>query len=226
MAGEETVAEVGVMVTRRLWQAGASVLAGILLVAVVSYVSAQGGSVALALIGEGQAGGAVTVAAGGVSEGSSSLELAEAESTTTVTIVAQTPPPVVTTPSTVEEAVITMPTNWLSERVWTDGARTVVECIGSPTRTCNVNVYGPAGEHLLGWNISPTGLGTDCSGPCLDSTGTVLDSSSISRAQSAIAAGNRSYSIVSATPVPAQQTTQELLPEEPETAEPVIEHGE
>src|SRR3990170_3819787 len=108
-------------------------------------------------------------------------------------VLAQAPPPAA---AAAEEAASSTQPMLVSERAWSDGHTTIVECTGDVTRTCQVNVYGPTGEFILGRKISPSGEAADCSGPCLDSTGAPLDASSVSRAQAAIASGSQTHKVI------------------------------
>jgi hypothetical protein len=97
-------------------------------------------------------------------------------------MVAQTPP----TDPTPEGAAVAAQPILVNERAWSDGVKTIVECTGDVTRTCQVNVYGPDGEFILGRKISPSGEAADCEGPCLDATGAALDAATAVQADVAV----------------------------------------
>lgn len=84
----------------------------------------------------------------------------------------------------------------VSERTWSDGAKTVVECTGDVARTCKVNVYGPDGQFILGRTFSPAGEGADCGEPCLDAAGAPLDAATVARAQAAVDAGAQTHRVI------------------------------
>ncbi len=193
-------------VGRRQYAMGAA-LVGILLVATITYVAAQEGAGDLALI---DGGGTVAAAASAEALDGADLAMAQEEPLPVVTVAQATPPPA---PVTSEEEAAPAPATppaLLSERAWSDGVTTIVECTGEVARTCQVNVYHPGGEFILGRTITPSGEAADCSGPCLDSTGAQLDASSIARAQSAIAAGSQTHRIITSAgaPVPPAAVVQ------------------
>lgn len=101
--------------------------------------------------------------------------------------------------------------------------QTFVECTGDVVRTCQVNVYGPNGEFILGRSIAPNGEAADCSGPCLDSIGAPIDASAISRAQAAVTAGSQAYRVITSVGTPAAPPAAQP-PEEPQ-AEPLHDEG-
>ena len=194
--------EVRAMRAQRLRQALGLTLAGFVLAAAITMVSAQEGFMSIGAstaavvatsattFGSTDVGAAAVVAA---EEGVKvDIALADEETTAAVTL-AQTPPPPA---GTSESATASTQPVLLNERAWSDGHTTIVECTGDVTRTCQVNIYGPNGEFILGRKISPNAEATDCSGPCLDSTGAALDASSVSRAQAAIAAASQSHKVI------------------------------
>ncbi|HEY6102024.1 MAG TPA: hypothetical protein VI007_02240 [bacterium] len=133
--------------------------------------------------------------------------------------VAQAPP--ASTGST-EAAATTQPA-LISQRDWSDGYKTVVECTGNVVRTCQANVYGPNGEFILGRTINPNGEGADCSGPCLDSTGAQLDVSSVTRAQAAVGTRSQTHKIITSAGLPPAPATESSIPTDDEA---VHLHGE
>lgn len=126
-----------------------------------------------------------------------------------------------TTGST-EAAATTQPA-LIGQRDWSDGYKTVVECTGNVVRTCQVNVYGPNGEFILGRTVNPNGEAADCSGPCLDSTGAQLDASSVTRAQAAVGTGSQTHKIITSAGLPPAPATESSVPTEDEA---VHLHGE
>ena len=217
------------MVAHRLRQALGLTLAGFVLAAAISFVSAQEGSVltavpaaqavtSSAMLAVGNVGAAAVVAA----EEGPKVDVAMAEEETISAVaVAQTPPPPA---ATAEEAAASTQPMLVSERAWSDGHTTIVECTGDVTRTCQVNVYGPTGEFILGRKISPSGEAADCSGPCLDSTGAPLDASSVSRAQATIASGSQTHKVIVSAGAPLPPAVEEAPAET--QAEPLHREGE
>jgi hypothetical protein len=116
------------------------------------------------------------------------------------TMVAQTPVPAGPTPEGVAVAAQQILVN---ERAWSDGVKTVVECTGDVTRTCQANVYGPNGEFILGRRISPSGEAADCEGPCLDATGAPLDAATVTRAQAAVDSGAQTHKVITSAGLPS-----------------------
>ena len=209
--------EVRAMRAHRLRQALGLTLAGFLLAAAITIVSAQEGfmstgastaavvaATSATTFGSTDVGAAAVVAA---EEGLKvDVGLADEETTATMTL-AQTPPPPA---GTSESAAASIQPVLLNERAWSDGHTTIVECTGDVTRTCQVNIYGPNGEFILGRRISPNAEATDCSGPCLDSTGAALDASSVSRAQAAIAAGSQNHKVIVSAGAPLPPAAEEV----------------
>src|SRR3990170_3734151 len=193
------------MVAHRLRQALGLTLAGFVLAAAISFVSAQEGSVLTAVPAAQAVTSSAMLAVGNVGAAAA----------------AQTPPPPA---ATAEEAAASTQPMLVSERAWSDGHTTIVECTGDVTRTCQVNVYGPTGEFILGRKISPTGEAADCSGPCLDSTGAPLDASSVSRAQAAIASGSQTHKVIVSAGAPLPPAVEEA-PAETQAA-PLHREGE
>ena len=193
------------MVAHRLRQALGLTLAGFVLAAAISFVSAQEGSVLTAVPAAQAVTSSAMLAVGNVGAAA----------------VAQTPPPPV---ATAEEAAASTQPMLVSERAWSDGHTTIVECTGDVTRTCQVNVYGPTGEFILGRKISPSGEAADCSGPCLDSTGAPLDASSVSRAQATIASGSQTHKVIVSAGAPLPPAVEEAPAET--QAEPLHREGE
>ena len=126
------------------------------------------------------------------------------DETIAATAVAQAVPPAAASGGTAASQPILV-----NERAWSDEHKTYVECTGDVARTCQVNVYGPGGEFILGRKISPNGEAVDCSGPCLDSTGAPLDAASVSRAKAAVAAGSQTHKVITSAgivlPPPAEE---------------------
>lgn len=214
------------MGSRKLRQALPSILVVVVVAAAISVVSAQEGSL-FTTSSVAQVATSSSVAGGGVlSEDGSGIELALASQTVVPPVtVAQTPPPAVTseeqTPAAAQPILV-------GERAWPDAHTTIVECTGEVTRTCQVNVYGPNGEFILGRKISPNGEAADCTGPCLDSTGAPLDASSVSRAQAAVAAGSQTHKVIVSAGAPLPPTTiqtTEVTPPEVE-ADPIHLEGQ
>jgi hypothetical protein len=228
------------MVAHRLRQALGLIVVGFALAAAISVVSAQEGMFSTTVpspsAAEPAAGlfstepaatpAASASAAAFAGEGSAPLAsedgpkldvaMAGGESAPAL---AQAPP---TSTASTEAAATTQPA-LISQRDWSDGYKTVVECTGDVVRTCQANVYGPNGEFILGRTISPNGEAADCSGPCLDSTGAQLDASSVTRAQAAIAAGSRTHKVITSAGLPLAPASESSAPTEDEA---VRLHGE
>src|SRR3989337_2194963 len=121
------------MVAHRLRQALGLTLAGFVLAAAIAFVSAQEGSVltavpaaqavtSSAMLAVGNVGAAAVVAA----EEGPKVDVAMAEEETIAAVaVAQTPPPPA---ATAEEAAAATQPMLVSERAWSDGHTTIVEC--------------------------------------------------------------------------------------------------
>jgi hypothetical protein len=231
------------MRAHKLRQALGFIIAGFVLGAAISVVSAQVGlqesaepsaaaEIAAATVGAGAAAvvaaseatavsaeiglsAAAASAVMGSEEGSDALAEEGAEAT-----VAQAPPVAPEGQTTAATQPIL-----INEREWSDAHKTIVECTGDVARTCQVNVYGPNGEFILGRTISPNGEAVDCSGPCLDSTGAPLDASSVIRAQAAIDAGSQTHKIITSAGTPLAPATA-VPPAETEAQEPLRAEGE
>lgn len=217
------------MKVRRGWYLAA--FAAVLIVSAAAYYAlAQEG--ALLTEQDGPAGFAVTAAASSAVSAEARVGTAQqaevatvaGEEETQATLAAATLAQ--TAGEEAEIVALATPSRWLEERTWADGVTTVVECttVGA-TRSCRVSVFGPGGEFILGREIPASGEAFGCPGQCIDATGAVLDSSSVARAQGAIAAGDRDVGVVSAgTPMTAEVEV-EISPGE-ETVEAVQERGE
>jgi hypothetical protein len=138
------------------------------------------------------------------------------------TLLAQTPAPAGPAPEGVTGSA--QPT-LVNERAWSDGYKTIVECTGDVTRTCQANVYGPDGEFILGRKISPSGEAADCSGPCVDATGAPIDAAAVSRAQAAVSAGAQTHKVISSAGLPPAPPAAAETPTETE-AELLRHEGE
>lgn len=226
------------MVAHRLRQAMGFIVVGVALAAAISVVSAQGmfsTTAESAAVAEPAAGSfstelvaapvAPTPAGSFSSEGGGAALASEDGSKLDVALsgdeaaVAQAP---VSTTGSTEAAATTQPA-LISQRDWSDGYKTVVECTGNVARTCQANVYGPNGEFILGRTINPNGEAADCSGPCLDSTGAQLDASSVTRAQAAVGTGSQTHKIIMNAGLPPAPATESSIPTEDEA---VRLHGE
>ena len=208
------------MGAHRLRQILGLTLVGFVLAAAISFASAQEGPLFTAALEQDTAGAGGAALALASEEGPLSDGVMAEEAPSPAVVVAQTPP--LPSPAVAPDAAaVTTGKTLLNERAWSDAHTTIVECTGDVTRTCQVNVYGPNGEFILGRKFSPNGEAADCSGPCLDSTGAPLDASSVSRAQAAIAAGNRTFGVITSPSVPQVVET----PSETQ-AEPLRREGE
>jgi len=199
------------MVFHRTRQALVLSLVGVAFTAAITGVSAQESTLALPVpvvqVPVPASGPALAVLGGAaiVVEDEPKVDVAMAgDETIAATAVAQAVPPAATSGG----AAAAQPA-LVNERAWSDGHTTIVECTGEITRTCQVNVYGPGGEFILGRKISPNGEAVDCSGPCLDSTGAPLDAASVSRAKAAVAAGSQTHKVITSAgivlPPPAEE---------------------
>jgi hypothetical protein len=131
------------------------------------------------------------------SEEGTKVDLAMGGDETALTV-AQIP----STPAAPEGVTASAQPILVNERAWSDGVKTIVECSGDVVRTCQVNVYGPDGEFILGRKISPSGEAADCSGPCLDATGAPLDAATVARAQAAASAGGQTHKVITSAGLP------------------------
>lgn len=186
---------------RRWWPVPVIAAVLVLVVAAFSHLPAQEVAVLTAEQGAGGGGFDTGLAQAGTTE---QAEEAEEEFVSTGMQEVQAPP---AAPAPVlapgQAATVAMPSSWLAERTWEDGVRTVAECVTTEGgRSCKVNVYGPNGEFILGREIPASGEAVDCPGPCLDATGAVLDSSSLSRTQAATTVEAEAETVPEAEAVP------------------------
>jgi hypothetical protein len=140
---------------------------------------------------------------------------------TIMAMVAQTPAPAGPAPDGV--AVAAQPI-LVNERAWSDGVKTVVECTGDVTRTCQANVYGPDGEFILGRRITPSGEAADCEGPCLDATGAPLDAATVTRAQAAVDSGAQTHKVITSAGLPPAPAPVAVTEAPIETEAEVLRH--
>ena len=139
-------------------------IVGFVLAAAISFASAQEGPLFTAALEQDTAGAGGAALALAPEEGFRVNGAMVEEAPSPAVVVAQTPPlpgPAVTS----DAAAVTTGKTLLNERAWSDGYTTIVECTGDVTRTCQVNVYGPNVEFILGCKISPNGEAADCSRP-------------------------------------------------------------